>query len=437
MQVSCTKWHRHAARLMALGIVLTYDLACTRVKARDDGSAPLVVEAAVERLPKQKHRASPRALHSATWTGDGVLIWGGMIEPGTEGALTSGAIYYPASQRWFGLMRAQQGERYHHSAVWTGKEAIMFGGVDAGGREALNNLVIIRPGEDQAELLLGTDSVKPRAGHTAVWTGESMLVWGGEDQGQVLGDGASFDAKGRQWTVLASQGAPAARAYHTAVWTGTAMLVWGGNNGQEWFNSGALYDPKTGTWKAISMAGAPAPRISHTAIWTGDKLLVWGGRGQGEVLLNDGAIYDPASDRWQALPAAPVSLLARELHTAIWTGQEMVIWGGRGSDKVLSDGAVLDLGKQEWRALRPQARLARYMHTAVWTGQEMLVFGGRGSDQALLKNKIGEVVLIPGTSPSPSQGRREGADALSENPNAPAAKTGALAGHRQRPRSER
>ena len=29
------------------------------------------------------------------------------------------------------------------------------------------------------------------------------------------------------------------------------------------------------------------------------------------------------------------------------------------------------------------------MHTAVWTGQEMLIFGGKGSDQKLIKNRTG------------------------------------------------
>jgi hypothetical protein len=51
-------------------------------------------------------------------------------------------------------------------------------------------------------------------------------------------------------------------------------------------------------------------------------------------------MYDPVANRWQPVTAGPLS--GRNLHTAVWTGQEMLVWGGidPGGDSPLSDGAA-------------------------------------------------------------------------------------------------
>src|SRR6185436_238044 len=46
---------------------------------------------------------------------------------------------------------------------------------------------------------------------------------------------------------------PDPRSGHTAVWTGSVMIVWGGNGG-------ARYDPATDTWTATSTVNAPSAR---------------------------------------------------------------------------------------------------------------------------------------------------------------------------------
>ena len=63
---------------------------------------------------------------------------------------------------------------------------------------------------------------------------------------------------------------------HTAVWTGSEMIVWGGL----WlrrFNSGGRYNPSTDSWTATSTTNAPTARYGHTAVWTGSEMIVWGG----------------------------------------------------------------------------------------------------------------------------------------------------------------
>src|SRR5437773_5961083 len=76
-----------------------------------------------------------------------------------------------------------------------------------------------------------TDAPSGRSGHTAVWTGREMIVWGGSpnDGNTVLNTGARYNPATDSWTPTSITNAPAGRYYHTAVWTGSEMIVWGGS----------------------------------------------------------------------------------------------------------------------------------------------------------------------------------------------------------------
>ena len=42
-------------------------------------------------------------------------------------------------------------------------------------------------------------------------------------------------------------------------------------------NTGGRYDPSTDSWTATSTTDAPDARDRHTAVWTGSEMIVWGG----------------------------------------------------------------------------------------------------------------------------------------------------------------
>jgi hypothetical protein len=44
-----------------------------------------------------------------------------------------------------------------------------------------------------------------------------------------------------------------------------------------YFNTGGRYDPDTDTWVTTSTINAPDCRYRHTAVWTGNEMMVWGG----------------------------------------------------------------------------------------------------------------------------------------------------------------
>ena len=362
-----------------------------RTTGKDSNSKAVREDIVVNAMPVSRLEATPRSLHSSVWTGESMLVWGGLVNQEKENSATAGGIFYPETNHWYSIQRAEKGSRYYHTTVWSGDMLIAWGGVDAGTRDALGSGFRFNPSEEGWREVATKDAPSARSGHSAVWTGSQMLVWGGTNaDNNYVADGGLYDPMEDVWAKVATEGAPSPRGYHSALWTGKSMLVWGGGDQDKWLNTGGIYNAETKKWTPTSETGAPAARISHTAIWTGQKMIVWGGRSGEDQLLNDGAIFDPETNTWEALPAAPSTLRSRELHTAVWTGEEMIIWGGRHEEKILGDGAAYNPKTQTWRILKGKGRItARCEHTAVWTGKEMLIFGGKGPDNKLItKNNM-------------------------------------------------
>ena len=73
---------------------------------------------------------------------------------------------------------------------------------------------------------------------------------------------------------------PPARASHAAVWTGERVLLWGGQLGNSPFHerlaTGAAYDPILDVWSDLPESPLAA-RDEHVMVWTGSDAFVWGG----------------------------------------------------------------------------------------------------------------------------------------------------------------
>ncbi len=242
----------------------------------------------------------------------------------------------------------------------------------------------------------GLPPVRARRGHSSVWTGSELIIWGGADKsGAPLNSGARYHVASGIWTALATSNAPGARVNHRAVWTGTEMIVWGGltvnpflgNSGVT--NTGARYNPATDTWTPIASGGGS--RQNHTAFWTGTEMLVWGGTvlGSGGIFgggggpVNSGARYNLAGNSWTFISGTGAPL-ARQEHSAVFTGTEMIIWGGRDcvgsflcTTTNYNDGFRYSLAANTWAPLTlTGAPFRRFGHSAAWTGTEMIVWGG-------------------------------------------------------------
>ncbi len=159
------------------------------------------------------------------------------------------------------------------------------------------------------------------------------------------------------------------------IWTGEEMIVWGGevSDGGTPMSDGAAFDLVSGTWRVI--AAAPiTPRIYHVAAWTGEEMLVVGGRG--EV---DGAAYDPATDSWRGIEASPIPLDSTSVYDSAvgsaWTGQELVVWS-----IATNEIAAYAPNSDTWRIL-PTVDLAGDAGVLRWTGADLYAFADRAYSQ--------------------------------------------------------
>jgi N-acetylneuraminic acid mutarotase len=142
-----------------------------------------------------------------------------------------------------------------------------------------------------------TNAPTARVGHSAVWTGSEMIVWGGVDKGgfpNMTNTGGRYNPSTDTWTATSTANTPTARDTHTAVWTGTEMIIWGGYDGDD-VNTGGKYNPVTDSWTATTLINAPAVRDTHTAVWTGTEMIVWGGTNGVAELLGSGGRYSPSN----------------------------------------------------------------------------------------------------------------------------------------------
>jgi N-acetylneuraminic acid mutarotase len=325
---------------------------------------------------------SARIGESSVWTGKELIVWGGLDSKGTLG---SGARYNPTSNTWTPLPSAgAPSPRVGQTAVWTGSEMIVWGGARSLDDETgLDDGARYNPTTNRWTPL-PRSPLSPRGDHVAVWTGKVMLVWGGlsgpDAKPNLLTDGAAYNPATNTWTLLPAAGAPSGRENETAVWDGKELLIWGGTRGTgtsaKYLNDGVRYDPAANRWSPIAAAGAPVGRISHTAVWTGKEMLVFGGTGA-TGLLADGGRYDPVANTWKPIAASDV-VGPRSGHTAVWTGSTMLVWGGSGhlSRGGVSSGASYNPATNAWTALPDSPLAGRVLQIAEWTGKEMIVWGG-------------------------------------------------------------
>jgi len=316
---------------------------------------------------------------TAVWTGDQMVVWGGSTGTGTY-VHSTGGRYDPTADRWTPTSNlGAPSARVYQTAVWTGSQMVVWGGLyynfssqpryaSSGGR--------YDPRTDSWTPTSTGSAPSGRTLHTAIWTGNQMVVWGGSDAlASNVSTGGRYDPVVDNWTPTSALGAPSGRLLHTAIWTGNQMVVWGGDPQRQ--NTGGRYDPIADTWSPTSTTGAPSGRASHTAVWTGSKMVIWGGIGFS--YLNTGGRYDPAADTWTptSTEGAPS---ARTLHTAVWAGNQMVIWGGYSPSSSVNTGGRYDAEADSWRPTSVDlAPSRRTRHTAVWTGTEMVVWGGQVS----------------------------------------------------------
>ena len=228
--------------------------------------------------------------HTATWTGNEMIVWGGHD---FSGASFTGGRYNPSMDTWTATSTTNAPTaRQAHTAVWTGCEMIVWGGI-GNNSTFLNTGGRYNPLTDSWTAISTNNAPSGRDSHGAVWTNSGMIVWGGyfyDGISHYLDTGGTYDPGTDSWTPTTIINAPFARYFHTAVWSGNEMVIWGGIDGISDLDTGGRYDPSTDNWIATTTADAPAGRAQHTAVWSGSEMIVWGGF-RNSMYLNTGGRY--------------------------------------------------------------------------------------------------------------------------------------------------
>jgi Bacterial Ig-like domain len=284
---------------------------------------------------------SSRFSFTATWNGSSMIIWGGRFGDAIRG---DGALYDPESDAWAPLtppVDLNIAATYSHTAIWTGTELIVWGGLTAN-EEATNQGFAYEPGTDQWRALSAVGAPSPRYAATAVWTGTEVVIWGGSsDDGEALANGARYDPIADTWTPLPTAATAFGPDSSSAVWTGSELLVWNGGkteagqtlNDRFRETTLRLYNPVTDSWRSSDSGWEPFYGFGFRAYWTGSQLLTFASN------AFDGAYsYDSLTDSWQPIANDPVMI--RSGPVSVWAGSRLVVWSGTLSIFPIADGTV-------------------------------------------------------------------------------------------------
>ena len=174
------------------------------------------------------------------------------------------------------------------------------------------------------------------------------------------------------WAATPTANAPTSRSGHTALWTGSEMVVWGGDCCSLY--TGGRYSPSTDSWTATTTTNAPTGRFVHTAVWAESEMIVWGGGN------NDG-MYLKTGGRYCAQSGPPITLGASVQQRG---GQSLVVltWGPAdgGSVIVVRDRVILGATENDGET---EDRLGP--HTGVFTYQVCATDLGYCSNLARVK----------------------------------------------------
>lgn len=343
----------------------------TNATVTQDVSAIVVVTATADSWPTTFSLALDRG-GSVVFTGSKIIQFGGEFTSSNQGEVMTPGLGTSVGITTTGAPKARQ----DHTAVWTGRKMIVFGGRD-GTTTYYRDGFSYDPWADAWTPISSVNAPAARANHTAIWTGTEMVVFGGHDgSNNAMGSGAAYDPATDTWRTLAPlPGTINPRERHKAIWTGTHMIVWGGYSGGSEVYDGGMYDPSTDQWSPITATGAPEVKAEQSAVhWTGTKLFVWGGHTLQPYM--DGGEWDPSTNTWSALGTW---YIIRRTPASCATSTGVFVWGGLDHYGTVAqnDGEFFDYSINNWQTMASTSLSARFNAKAFWTGRQVIVWGGK------------------------------------------------------------
>lgn len=262
-------------------------------------------------LPDEDNAPAARIYHSGMWVESKMFVWGGQDKFGFDRpVLGTGGLFDAKTETWTPTSSEGQpsGRIYFTATRGPGSLIFVWGGCQSSAVSATcpnsTNTGAIFDTEKNIWLPMEVSDnslpPSPRFKHSAVWTGRYLIIWGGQRSASDFeSSGAAYDFVDKSWKNINPLGA-SGRAGHTAIWNGEKMIVVGGFSrvggtrvfpndvGEFIVTSDLLNSP----WKVFSNYPM-ASRDLHSAIWTDSELFIWGGRSAQSQILNQGVMFGP------------------------------------------------------------------------------------------------------------------------------------------------
>ena len=113
----------------------------------------------------------------------------------------------------------------------------------------------------------------------------------------------------------------------------------------------ADYTP-TATWRQLEVTGlAPCRRDCHTVVLYDGCMYVFGGWSDDQTILSDTQRFSFATREWQPVRSQGFPPAAREGHSAVVWGSQMIVFGGQGEQGNFRDCYSFSFDDLTWRYL--------------------------------------------------------------------------------------
>jgi hypothetical protein len=267
-----------------------------------------------------------RAFHWAVWTGSEMIVWGGAT---TSGGSNTGARFQYGTGTWLPISTTGAPDMTYgtpEAVLWAGTRLIVTGGYYNQSverppgffgfeRHYRPNSYLYDPVADAWSTI---GSLSYAQGFSAVWTGTEAIFWGGAYCSEYFtypgpnywhfycdsyGGGTRFNPATGTTSSVSNTGAPQERYRHTAVSVGShQMLVWGGSVAVNQPPSYYEYQPAADGWY-VPNYDIDADEDGQTQC-SGDcddtRASVYAGAPQ----ICDGINNDCSDPAWPQVPAA-------------------------------------------------------------------------------------------------------------------------------------
>ncbi|KAL5247102.1 hypothetical protein ACHWQZ_G019085 [Mnemiopsis leidyi] len=264
----------------------------------------------VELVPDSAESPSSRCGHSLVYFEGCLYLFGGQDEYSASNELWQ---YHTEACVWTKLSYSgrKPPRLYNHSAVLYDRKFFVFGG----SLGSSFSLWVFDFSLYEWEVYQ-TTAMWPDSRHSqsvAVVNNLAYMYGGYTYLGNESDELWAYDLDENEWRQVeknTSSSSPPAMFGHTAVFSGPVMWIFGGSSHRDILDSLWSYDTESGQWNQVAKMFSPPPLYYHIAIVTGDVMLIYGGFDEGVKAYTGMWRFNFETEVWTQMVSTELPALA-------------------------------------------------------------------------------------------------------------------------------